>query len=269
MPSPHESMMIGYDIHSDHPDAIITGGVWTTPLTALKDERLGRRARSSGLSLTNTQFRVSLASAQQMRLIAITHTNLTPLAKFRITHFADEFVTPAGNTGWLDFPGYPPEDPDFLGASIFHIGAATTAMHWLFEFDDQLNPAGFIELGRLGMPTTWQPPYNFDASGNNDGLAANTPRQNALGGAPFFTRRTPARTLRLPLGILPDSEMPTIRRIRRICNLNKQIFVVPAPLDVENFYERCFVATLSDTPAIALLAGPYGSTGFDLIEVVP
>lgn len=261
-------ILIGYENHAD--TATLSGGSWTIPLTTLQDPRPGRRARSSNDALSSTIIRADLGAAKEMRLAALTHTNLSAAALYRLTWFSDAFSTAVANTGWLSIPGYPTDDPDFLGASIWHVFAtAVTARWWQIEIDDQNNVAGYVEAGRLFLPTAWVPTYNFAPDSNSDGLEPNSPRQDALGGYGYFNRRTPKRFLRAQWPVLPETEAPVLRRLRRLCGVNRQVVVIPDPDDSANFHERNFIATMRETPAIALFAAPYLSTSFDFTEVVP
>lgn len=262
-------MLLGYDNHVDAEGVQLTAGSWSLPLSTLRDRRPGRKARSSNALRASTLMRVDLGAARALRMLALTHTNLSPAALYRITWYGDAFITPAGNTGWLAIPGYPQADPDFLGASIWHLwGADVTARYWQIELDDETNPAGYLEAGRLFMPTTWEPPYNYDNNSNSDELVPNTPRQNSLGGVGYFNRRTPARTLKFAFGVLPAEEMAVVRRIRRLANLDRQVVIVPDPNDAADFHERNFLATVRQPSAISLFS-LYATTGFELIEVVP
>ena len=262
------TIMIGYDNHAEAGGTVLSGGAWILPLSNLLDPRPGRKARSSGLSLANTVMRISLPATVELRLIALTHTNLTENGLYRLTWFSDAFTTAIGSAGWLSPPGYPQDDPDRIGASIWHLFASpVSAQYWQIEIDDEANPAGFLEAGRLFLPHIWQPPYNFDNNSNNDSLNPNTPRVDSLGGVGYFNRRMPARTLRVAWSVLPAEDMAEIRRIRRQSNLNRQVVVIPNPADTANFHERNFLATLRELPAIALFS-LYASTGFDLIEAV-
>lgn len=262
------TLKLGYDIYSDAAGATFSAGTWVLPLSNLQDPRPSKKARSSGLSTANTKFRLDLGAARSVSLIAITHTNLTSAALYRITWYSDAFVTAAGNSGWLSIPGYPSDDPDAIGAAVFHLMATTSMRYLQAELDDASNPDGYIEIGRVIVPAVYQPSYNFDENSNGDELEPNTPRQNALGGTGYFNRRTPARAFRFQFGVLPDSEAPTLRRIRKICNLNKQVIVIPDPDDTSNFNDRCFLATLRKLPGVSLFNASLLSTGFEAVEVV-
>lgn len=255
-----------YNNYAD--DATLSGGVWTVSLDNIQDPVPFTRARSSGLSTTNTQFRVDLGASRAIRAPCITHTNISSAGQYKITWYSDAYTTEVGNTGWATVPGYPSDDPDLMGVSIFHVfDAAVTARYWKIEFDDASNADGYIEVGRCYMGDTWEPPYNFGES-NDDTMTANTNRQDALGGTGYFTRRRPVRSFSFTFSRLPDSELPTLRRVRRIANMNKQVVVIPDPDDETNFSERNILGTLSEMPAIQLLAVSDVSIGFNVVEAV-
>lgn len=261
-------MMLLYDNQSDDDAVALSGGSWALPLSNLKDPRPSKKSRSSSANVADTKFRVDLSVIKSFAALALTHTNLTAAAQYRITWYSDPFSTAIGNSGWLNIPGFPADDPDDLGASIFHIfGTVTAARWWQFEFNDTANTDGYVEVGRLMMPAVWVPPYNFGTD-NSEGAEANTPRQNSLGGVGYFNRRKPARFFSFAFSVLPASEIPTLRRIRKICNLDRQIVVIPDPEDTANFNDTCFLATLKAMPALALLQVGDASTGFQATEVV-
>ena len=112
------------------------------------------------------------------------------------------------------------------------------------EFNDGGNGSGYVELGRLCMMDCWEPAYNFGADNNAQGMEANTPRVNSLGGVGYFNRRKPARTFNFGFAVLPADELPVLRRIRKICNLDRQVVVIPDPDDTANLNDTCFLATL-------------------------
>lgn len=261
-------MLLGYRNYSDAEGVVFTGGSWSSSLSNLADPIVSNKARSADATTTNTQIRVDLGASKSLLLAAITHTNLSAAALYKITWYSDAFSTAVGNTGWLAIPGYPEEDPDFKGVSIFHVfDAETSARYWKIEFDDTANADGYIEVGRLFMPEELGMSRNPDA-GVPDTLEPNTQKSSALGGTEFANRRKPKLRLSFGYSIQDESDAPKIRRLRKYCNLNKQVVVIPDPDDEDNFNDRCFVGTLSSMPRISLLALDIASDGFEIIEVV-
>ncbi len=260
--------LLFYDNKSDGDGVVLSGGSWALPLSNLKDPRPSKKARSVNAGSTSTRFNVYLGPVATFRGLHLTNTNLSPSALYRITWFADDFVTASGDTGWVGIPGYPADDPDDIGVSIFHLFTdSVAARYWTFELKDEGNAVGFVEIGRLCMMDCWQPPYNFGEN-NAEGAEPNTQRQNSLGGVGYFNRRKPARYFSFAFGQLPSEQIPTLRRIRKICNIDRQIVVIPDPTDTANFNDRCFLATLKQMPELQLLVIADASIGFQATEVL-
>jgi hypothetical protein len=245
-----------------------SGGSWALPLSNLQDPRPTKKARSSSANLTDTRLRVDLGASRSFEGLHLTHTNLSDAALYRIIWYSDAFATEVDNTGWQPIPGYPTDDPDGIGVSIFHLfDVPKAARYWQWEIDDTGNADGFVEIGRLCMMDCWTPPYNF-APGASEKPEPNTPRLNSLGGVGYFNRRRPARTLSFSWARLPGSEFAAVRRLRKISNTDGQVVVIPDPTDTASFNETCLLATLRDMPAISLLDVGDGAIGFDAIEVL-
>lgn len=246
------------------------GGSWTNPLTYIQDPRPTKKARSSGLTLANTLFTLDCGEAVAVKVFAVTHTNLSSAAQYKITWFSDAFVTAVSNTGWCSIPGYPDSDPDDIGVGIFHVLAdAITYRYFKFEFDDNssVNTDDYIEIGRVFVSPYWQPTYNFGED-NSDGVEPNTPMQKSLGGTKYFVRRRPERTFSFGFERLLNSDSPDLRAIRKISNINKQVVILPEPSDTSYLNDTCFVGTLRTMPAFKRLqAGDY-TTAYEVIESV-
>lgn len=248
--------------------ASLTGGSWSIGLSWLKDPRPRDRARSADATLASTQVNIDLGSSQSIKMLVLASTNLSSAAQYRITWYSDAFITAAGNTGLLAFPGYPAYDPDNRGADIVHIFAtAENRRYWTLELADTANPAGYVEAGRLLMCEVWQPSVNF-GEGNADTIEPNTNFETSLGGTEYPMRRMPKRALRVPWSVLPESEMAELRRFRAICGVDRQVYVVPDPDDTTNYNYRNFLARVRTPPEIALLPTSLASSAMDFVEMV-
>lgn len=261
------NFLLGFNNFADA--GTLSGGSWTIALSKLQTPIVTDKARSNGLTLANTIIRADLLASQSIRIAALTNTNLTSAATYRITWYSDAYTTAVANSGWLSIPGYPSEDPDNKGVSIFHdFGSTINFRYFQWELNDTGNTAGYVEAGRLFFPEE----AGFSRApdvGVSDELTANTPRKNSLGGVGYFNRRKPVRKLTFAFNVMSAADAPKVRRIRSICNLNKQLIVIPDTTDTSNFGQRCFVATLTDTPKLQLLTGGYVSgQAFDLTEVL-
>lgn len=261
-------MLFFYDNKSDADGVVLSAGTWALPLTNLKDPRPSKKARSADASGTATRFNVDLVAEFAFHGLALTNTNCSAAAQYRITWLSDDIGTAIADTGWLSIAGYPADDPDGVGASIFHLfDEPVSARYWRFEIADEANADGFVEIGRLCMMDCWVTPLNFGTD-NSEGANANTPRQNSLGGVGYFNRRKPARFFNFAFAYLPADQLRTIRRIRKLCNVDRQVIVIPDPDDADSFNETSYLATLRDIPALQLLATADVATGFQAIEVL-
>jgi hypothetical protein len=251
------------------PAATLSGGVWLAPLSEMQDPRPRRKSRSSGVDTANTQFKIDFGRSIGFKAWALTNTNLTVNALYRVTWYSDAFVTAVANSGWLAPPGYPTEDPDNVGTAIVHLfGGQVTARYWKVEIDDHNNLDGYVEIGVGFTGECWQPATQFAKAGNNDLLEANTAVSRALGGTPYFNRRTPVRVASFGFSNLTLAVAGEVRRIRKIAGIDKQVFFIPNPDDPSQFNELAFLATMREMPAIQRIAAGYSTTGFTLAEAV-
>ncbi len=281
-------VLILYDNAAD--SGTLAGGSWSLPLSYMQDPRPTRRARSTSLDLAATTFRIALNTVRTFKALAFGPTNFTSSARYRIKGFSDpELTMQVYDSEWtgigtqavpsLDLPWEDPnfwtgvqpiDDPDNAGIFVVHLFSEdTTAKYWLFEIDDQANPEGFVEIGRLFMGLGWQPSINFSPDGNNFRFNANTTVVKSLGGTPYFTRRKSARSILLPFPLLPSAEVwSDVYRIQSISNLDKQVFVISDPDDTVHRNKRSFLGNLAELPAIRLYNVGLASTAFEITEAL-
>lgn len=263
-----EVTLLGYENFADDPLAGYSGGSWQVPLSAMQRPLVSERARSTDLDLASTQFTVDLGVDRTFKLWCLTHTNLTASALIRLSWF-DATPTLIAATGWVAINGCPELDPDRIGAAHYHVFATPpTARSGKCEIDDQANPDTFVEIGRNFVLRELGLSRNPDI-GADDPVEPNTPFEDALGGTRFSNRRKPKRKYVMGYDVLPDADAPKIRRLRKFCNLDKQVVIIPDPGDVANFSERNFVGTLTSMPHLPRLSnGMSAGNGFEILEVV-
>lgn len=281
-------VLILYDNAAD--SGTLSGGSWSLSLSYMQDPRPTRRARSTSLDLANTVFQIALTTVRTFKALAFGPTNFTSSARYRIRAYSDPGLTmETYDSGWtdvgtqavpsLDLPWEDPnfwtgvqpiDDPDNAGIFVVHLFEEDeTAKYWAFEIDDQANPEGFVEIGRLFMGLGWQPSINYSPDGNNFRFIPNTTVQTSLGGTRYFTRRKSARSILLPFPYLPDEEVwADVYRIQSISNLDKQVFVISDPDDTLNRNKRSFLGNLAELPAIQLFNVGLASTAFEITEAL-
>lgn len=190
--------------------AVLSAGSWeaTADIGNVKSQFTAIRARSTDATAASTKFQVDFGAATSIRLIAFARHNLTTSGTYTIkagtTAGASNLYSSGSTAAWhasivaAETVGYP--------ASLTHdIGSTISARYWTIEFFDGSNPAGYVELARLWMGTTWTPTRSF-AFGNSLGFEPRDVSEESLGGVLFHDRRTPRRVHRLSFKALTADE---------------------------------------------------------------
>lgn len=265
---PNNVTLLGFDNHADDALAVYGGGSWQVPPETMKSPLVSERCRSTDLDLASTQFTIDLGADRLLKLWCLTHTNLTAAALIKLTWYtaAAEVISVAD---WTAINGCPAIDPDAIGSAHFHIfNAPPTARSAKCEIDDEANPDGYVELGRNLMLDELGLSRNPDV-GADDPVEPNTPFEEADGGTRFHNRKKPKRKYVMGYDVLPAADAPKIRRLRKLCNLDRQVVIIPDPADVANFAERNFVGQLTAMPHLPRLSnGMSAGNGFEILEVV-
>lgn len=261
-------MLLGYENWADDDGAVYSGGSWQLSLDNIKTPYVRERARSTNLNLSSTQFTVNLGADRSVKLWCLTHTNLSSAATIRMTWYNSSAVEIA-NSGWVAINAYPSLDPESIGAAHFYIlSSPATARSGKVEIDDQANAAGYVEIGRHFMLADAGISRDPDA-GMGEEMMENSQVLNAIRGTRFVNRRIAPRKYSFGYNFLDATDAARVRRLRRYCNLDKQVVIIPDPDDTANYFERNFVGTLNAMPSLALLsAGLVEGRGFEILEVV-
>jgi hypothetical protein len=282
-----------YDNAAD--EGTLSAGSWAIPLTEMQDARPTTKARSTNLDPASTIFRIALTESKTFRAIVFGPTNLSSGSTYRIRSYSDSgFIDLADDTGavtlgstpiatldmhWTDtfwWSGATPiEDPGGAagGVWVIHIYESdVTAKFWQFDIDNQSNPDGYVEIGRLFMGTAWIP-----SNGIDEGAAASftpiTTSQQAAGGTRYYNRRRAARTFTFACSVLPaDEANEDVYRISAISGLDKQVFIIPNADDsVAQLSRRSILGNLSEMPSWAFTVGMesgIASTSFKIVEAI-
>ena len=282
------TMMFLYENFAD--GAILGGGSWQIPLTAMQDPRPTRRARSTNVDPASTTWHVPFVDAKTFRAVAFGPTNMSPGARYRVRAWNDAAHSDmVFDNGWEIF-GPPPaeplsiewedprfwllsqsfDDPDNAGVwAISVFPADVTAQHWTYEIEDPGNPDGYIEIGRLYMGNSWTPPWNFAPDSNELSFDTNTTMQVALGGTRYYNRRKAQRKFKFAWPVLPTDEAWThVYRIALLAGIDKQVFIISDPDDLLYRNKRSFLANLDTLPSISLMQVENATTGFAVTEAI-
>src|ERR1041385_3892616 len=206
-------------------DAVLTGGAFVEalPLENLKDRALARVARTIDTASSSTWFLMDLARQRSIRVLAIVKHNMSFSARLRIRASDDQtFATtrldqifdawPAANSDWNIDELEWENDNYWIGSfsqedvegqtPIFSVvfPEVVQARYWRIDIMDNLNSAGFIDLGRVFLGDGFLMPKSNFNNGASFGYEDDTGIETAISGAEFFDPREPLRVVRFGLG---------------------------------------------------------------------
>jgi len=284
-------------LYQNYADAAVLGGgsyLAALPVTNLKDEDIGKVARSTDSLNASTIVTCDLGSARTVGGVALGPTNISPGKTYRIRAFSDAGYsvniydsgtqTVSGslidwsNTGnWLAWedPGFWFGIPNVFDRSLVPIWLVTilnadvVARYWKIEVFDAGNGDGFLQFGRLLIARAFRPSFNYDFAAEML-VQPIFDRVESLGGKRTDWDRGRRRTLRINFtGKLLYSELyGDVFRLSYVNGASRQIFVVPDPGDATNFQQLSFLATLKSPPPIVQAFFDRGTTVIDCEEVL-
>lgn len=191
--------------------ATLSGGSWQTALANVQDQRLSKVARSSDLELSSTRIAVDLGTERTINTAFLSGHNCDLDALVRVTGYADAALSEVEyDSGWLSV--YPPifdtssleweaenwwsgqilsEDIDGYPRQFALTFPDQWLRYWLFEFNNQANAAGYLNIGRLllGQGTVLSGKVTRTPT---LGVETDTSITRSISGAPY-ARRRPSR----------------------------------------------------------------------------
>lgn len=229
----------------------LSGGAWqpALPLSALQDRVIAHPARSIDTAAASTQFVLDLGRQRAARLIALAGHSCSSTARWRVTAAADAAFTELAYAGdwlpvwpevyawdepeWEDEPWWdlrPSEDERgaFTALAWTLLPSAVVAGAWRVEIDDAVNPAGYVDVGRLVIAPAWQPAGNA-GYGLSFGYETGTRVEASLGGTEYFDRRRPTRSTRFQLDWLDADERLRVLDLQREVGIDGEVFYCEDP----------------------------------------
>ena len=277
LPVEDPAPLIGWPFWSDRTARvapILSGGAWrsTLPLANLQDRQIALVARSVDCTLESAQFDVDLTQARSVGLLALVGHNLTTASKvrWRLSDTAGDFSTPLYTTGWVNaWPTYASEeDMDGLNVCYVHLpDAPRMARYARCEIDDQSNPAGYVQIGRLFVSGVWAPSTGI-AIGAKLGLESATERIETDGGAALYRQKPMRRSWDASVPLLEEIEsFGTVFRMLRQLGTHGQCFFVFDRND-PFMHERAFLAVMRELSAIEYPYADAQSVAIRLLEEI-
>jgi hypothetical protein len=269
-----------------------SGGAWSAalPLTNLSDANLGSVARSSNATVGSTTFDIDLKATREIRLFAIPDHNFSFAATIRVQMDTEAtFALPYTDSGTLAvWPRYypagvlPATHESYADGKLtveaasglrsgwwFALPAAVQGRYIRVTITDTGNSAGYVQLNRFICAPAWQPAINMSFGGSL-AWVADTDSSKTLGGATYFDRRTPRRSLQVNLEALtPEQAMTWAFELQRILGIDGELFFVYDPADTDLLMkQRSFLANLRQLSAIEYPYFNSHKTAFELLEVI-
>lgn len=256
--------LIGFDNLAD--GAVYWGGAWrgSLPLTNLADIQMSRLARSISTDLSSTWFATDVGVDEAVRVVAFLNHNIQFGGKYRLCGSNNQSFTTLGvDTGWVQvWPSvYSVDQVEWEGDNfwwgtyktrdvkgypwhlIVLLDATVRLRYWRFEFDDQGNPDGFVQGGRLFAGDAWQPPYV--EYGPSIGWEDPSGLITALSGAEYADGKPPCRVARILTHFMSEDEMFSQPfEIQRRSGTWKEVIYIHDKDDVLHALRRRFPARL-------------------------
>jgi hypothetical protein len=146
---------------------------------------------------------------------------------------------------------------------------AVSAQYAQFDFLDQNNAKGYIEIGRLLVGRAFRPADNYEYGNNELGFIPLGSVRESFGGRRSYTDSGVRRKWKASFPLMTETEaFSEVMRMGLRTRTSRQVFVVPDPNDLLYKGRRSFLATFVTTPAIQQVAFPRVSTSFEFEEVL-
>lgn len=285
-----------------HPNIVdagtLSGGAWQAPLANLQDRRLSRLARSATAAKADTQFTLDLGRSSSLSVVAVVRHNLSTTAVWRLRIASDAaFTNPVYDSALNLPPGASPslplawptiypldmlewEDDNFWSGTVSEeerreypslllvvLPRLTAGRYLRIEIEDEANPEGYIELGRLFVGRAWRPQHNASV-GATTGWESDTTVQRALSGTPYFDRKAGRRVTRFELNVLSrDEAMAGVFELQRRAGLDGELLLVWDQHDLMNLLRRSYLGRLRQLSPIAQAFVTNHSTVFEIEEL--
>jgi hypothetical protein len=281
------NVLIGFGNRANNLTFSPSFGSWQTtlPKDNMKSPILGKVARSTDATLTNTQFAVNLTSAHDIRVIALCNHNLSNSALVRINAYGldSTYTTSTFDSGWVSawgnvftvgLTGFDDTTPGgtlphgyaFSGVDkdklwyaghfnwnyIYYLPNNVSSRYWKIEINDTGNADGYVQIGRLFIGGAWEPTYNFDF-GVSCGWDSTTSIQYSKGGSPYFDVKKPTRKVKFTLSHSSQIEaMQAIYSIVGIHGLDKELIYIQDREQAQDIHRTAFLGRLKSLPEIEI-----------------
>lgn len=253
----------------------ITGGGWEPgqSLTNLKFAGYDTFARSINASPTNTFFNIDLLASRPVRVFMFARHNLSASATYRIRRYTDGTFTTAnydsGNQAVWHASG--PDETNragYLPALTFCPPEGTSGQFWRVNFNDTVNPFGYVQIARLFMAGAWQPTLNMEY-GLQQGFESRSQVAETYDGSEFYDVRESYRVERFRLQYLPLQELlDNAMDMDANQGITGEVAYVFDPDDTQNMLRRSFLGRMRQLTPIEYPFFDIGTKAFELKQLI-
>ena len=272
-------IVLCYPNYTERTDCTLSGGAWTTslPLSNLKNRVIKRRARSVDTDPASTKFSVTIGTSVPVMCLALAGHNFSVTAKIRIVVYDDSLKTTTHyDSGFVDaWPAiYDSDDLEWeydnfwlgtlqeeelrsftpLFVNFFNLQppvVVAISKYIEVEIQDQANPAGFVEIGRLFFADAWQPTRNASL-GLSFKHSASTEVETTMDDTEYFDVKRPRRSVSFELDRIPTRDaFGRVFSIQRALGIHGEILFAYTSKDEQYSYERRFLGRLTELDAIS------------------
>lgn len=242
-----KNLTFGYPVYTD--DVTLSGGSWESdyPLARMQELPLAKVARTTGVTLANTQFRIDFSRTRPVSAVGLARHNMTIDAQVRVRLY-DSADTLLADSGWEDvWPKiYAPftlswGDPSFMtlrpevdqidGEIATHVAifdAAELTDYATVEIDDEANAAGYIEIGYCAPADLKELQFDIVA-GASEGFIERSRVDVSQGGVRSVERRAKPRSLVGEFISDTNFRRGLISRMQQERDLDKPFLVIQEP----------------------------------------
>ncbi|NQW12219.1 MAG: hypothetical protein HQ481_20325 [Alphaproteobacteria bacterium] len=253
--------------------ATFSGGVWSAglPVGNLAEPQPTRVARTSTTDPAETTTTLDFGSPMPIRFAALIHHNLTQNGIWRVRLGDDAAlsaplydsgplavwpsIVPFGVGLWGEFNWggkLSSEEAGTYGiAAILVLDTPVRARYLRLDLDDQGNPAGYLQAGRLLAGPAWQPSINLQLGWSIEQVDTSK-KARSRGGQTYVDTQPRYRRLRFTIDFLERDEMfGNAYELERLKGVGGDLLVMIDPDDLQHRHRHTVYGQLAESAPIA------------------
>lgn len=280
------NLILGWPNRTD--TSTLSGGSWVG-LANLQDRNTYTLARSANALTTSTQFDIDLGTSNyNIHGVSLHSHNLSINATWRVTvgtsagasdiydsgfisvwqiAFDSDLNQFEQNAYWPDVVNDQNVRSHFSIISTF--GGNPRANQFIrVEINDTANADGYVEIGRLGVWSGFQPTKNAAWGLQHGWDDSNSVVNFALSGEMNYEKRRAKRVANFSFDLLTDSEGQTVYELMRRSGRTGEVMYIPDPADMAYSQRYGFRGTLRSLGALEKSSLDVNTSEIQLTELL-